>query len=126
MIRYASKDSASRAFCWALPSSASKLHDKMRLTHPTNQPATAALWSAVFATFIGIVVPQFAFLLGTPVGLAAVVFGIIGIVRAKSDGGRSLAILGLVLGLVGPIGALGVWLLSLRPSTPPAADPSLH
>jgi hypothetical protein len=88
---------------------------KMRLTHPSNRPATVALWLAVFATCVSLLEPQFgAFLLGMPLGLGAVVFGIIGIVRTSKAGGRSLATIGLVLGLVGPIAAVGVWLLIIE------------
>jgi hypothetical protein len=87
----------------------------MRLTHPNNQPATIALWLGVSATFVSLLVPQFgAFVFGMPLGLGEVVFGIIGIVRASKAGGRSLAITGLVLGLVGPVAAVGVWLLIIE------------
>jgi hypothetical protein len=82
----------------------------MRLTHPSNPPATVALWLGVFATLFSFLVPQFgAVLIGMPIGLGAAVFGIVGIIRARRNGGRSLAITGLVLGLVGPLAALVVW-----------------
>jgi hypothetical protein len=64
----------------------------------------------IFATFLSLVVPQFgAFILGMPLGIGAVVFGVVGMVRARKEGGRSLAAAGLVLGLVGPIAAIAVW-----------------
>lgn len=82
----------------------------MRLTLSSNRPATIAFWLAVFATLFSLVVPQFgAVIIGMPVGLGAAVFGIVGILRAREKGGRSLAISGLVLGLVGPIVALAIW-----------------
>ena len=87
----------------------------MRLTHPTNRPAKDSLRLALIATCFSLVVPQFgSVIIGMPLGLAAAVFGIRGIVRAKENGGRSLAIAGLVLGLVGPISALGIWILVIE------------
>jgi hypothetical protein len=87
----------------------------MRLSHPANGPASISFWLAVAATGFSLVVPQFgAFVVGVPLGLGAVVFGIIGILRAKTEGGRPLALTGLVLGIVGPIAAVAVWILAIE------------
>jgi hypothetical protein len=87
----------------------------MRFTHPDNRPAEVSFWLGVSATFASLVEPQFGtFLIGVPLGLGAVVFGIIGLVRARRDGGRSLAVTGVALGLVGPFAALAGWVLIIE------------
>jgi len=79
---------------------------------PTTVRPKSAFWLGVCATLVGLREPQFGtFLLGVPLGLGAVVLGIIGLVRARRDGGLSLAVTGVVLGLVGPFAALAGWVL---------------
>jgi hypothetical protein len=87
----------------------------MRSTHPDNRPAQISFWLGVCATLVSLREPQFGtFLFGVPLGLGAVVLGIFGLVRARRDGGRSLALTGLVLGLVGPFAALAGWVLVIE------------
>jgi hypothetical protein len=87
----------------------------MRLLHPANSPATISFWLAASATAVSLLVPQFgAFVLGIPLGLAAVVFGIIGMRRARKVGGLSLGLAGLVLGIVGPIAAVAIWIFIIK------------
>ena len=79
----------------------------MRSTHPDNRPAQISFLLGVLATVVSVREPQFGtFIFGVPLGLGAIVLGMIGLVRAKRDGGRSLALMGVVLGLIGPF---AVW-----------------
>lgn len=67
------------------------------------------------ATLTGLVFPQFGWLVfGIPLGLAAAVFGVLGIREAQETGGRRLALVGAVLGLIGPIASLFVWILIIE------------
>lgn len=87
----------------------------MRFTHPDNPQAEVSFWFGVSAAGVSLLVPQFgAFVFGLPLGLGAVVFGIIGLVRARRVGGRSLAVMGTALGLVGPVVGIVGWILIIE------------
>jgi hypothetical protein len=67
------------------------------------------------ATLAGLAFPQFGwFVFGIPLGLAAVVFGVLGIREGREKGGRPLALAGALLGLIGPMASLFVWVLIIE------------
>jgi hypothetical protein len=69
----------------------------------------------VCATLAGLVFPQFGWaVFGLPLGLGAVIFGVLGIRGAREKGGRRLALAGAILGLIGPIASLFVWVLIIE------------
>jgi hypothetical protein len=69
----------------------------------------------VGATLAGLVFPQFGWLVfGVPLGLAGVVFGVLGIREAPEKGGRRLAVAGVLLGLIGPVASLFIWVLIIE------------
>jgi hypothetical protein len=84
----------------------------MRFSHPDNPQAEASFWLGVGATGASVVVPQFGpVVFGLPLGLGAVICGIIGLIRGRRAGGRSLAVTGLALGLGGPFAGVAAWIL---------------
>jgi hypothetical protein len=69
----------------------------------------------VCATLTGLVFPQFGWaVFGLPLGVGAVIFGVLGIRGAREKGGRHLALAGAILGLIGPIASLFVWVLIIE------------
>jgi hypothetical protein len=80
-----------------------------------NSHANTAFALGVGATLAGLVYPQFgSFLFGIPLGLAAVVFGVLGFRGTQESRARRFAVVGALLGLIGPTATVFVWILVIE------------